>query len=178
MGDLPPSLEYLRVSANALSIDLQGSSRLSHLRLLYTSMYTWLKDNASAMDISEANQIRGGLSTELGQLTRLERLQLEGMQLTGRLPNELGRLTHLSRLMLAYNALTGSIPSSISHLTKLQYLSLESNPKLTGTLQSLCLHDLMLSSTLSMLNGSAAPVDFSADCLLPTISCTCCRVCC
>ena len=53
------------------------------------------------------NNLTGYLSSELGQLTKLERLQLPSNQLTGAIPPELGQLKNLYLIDLARNQLTG-----------------------------------------------------------------------
>ena len=79
------------------------------------------------------NNLTGYLSSELGQLTKLERLQLPGNQLTGAIPLELGRLNNLYLIDLARNQLTGVIPPELGQLTKLSLLELGGN-QLTGSI--------------------------------------------
>jgi len=81
------------------------------------------------------SSLTGTLPSELGTLTNLTSLWLDGNQLTGTLPTELGALTLLGGMELFYNQLTGTIPSEIGALTSLQMLELGYN-RLTGTLPS------------------------------------------
>ena len=56
---------------------------------------------------------------ELGQLSQMTWLSLDGNQLTGGIPAELGQLTHLQGLRLQTNQLTGGIPMELAQLTRL-----------------------------------------------------------
>ena len=73
------------------------------------------------------NGLGGTIPPALGQLTRLQRLDLGGNQLTGVIPPELGKLTLLQELELGGNRLSGGIPSELGQLTKLQRLELVIN---------------------------------------------------
>jgi Leucine-rich repeat (LRR) protein len=65
------------------------------------------------------------LPPEIGQLTNLETLRLEGNQLTV-LPPEIGQLTNLKGLAPARNQLT-TLPPEIGQLTSLRRLALDGN---------------------------------------------------
>ncbi|KAI5071964.1 hypothetical protein GOP47_0014215 [Adiantum capillus-veneris] len=73
----------------------------------------------------------GYLSSQIGNLTFLQTLELQDNLLSGYLPSELGNLTQLLSFNIHNNSITGSIPNSMSHLSKLKYLIL-SNNSLTG----------------------------------------------
>ena len=77
------------------------------------------------------NQLTGPIPAALGDLTKLEFLDLSGNELTGPLPAELGSLSHLEILILDENKLTGSIPAEMGDLTNLRWLWLSDN-ELTG----------------------------------------------
>jgi PKD repeat protein len=83
----------------------------------------------------QRNNLAGILPTELGNLTNLQTLLLNGNQLTGPIPSSLGNLTNLQALYLGATLLTGTIPSSLGNLTNLQVLYLGS-PQLTGVIPS------------------------------------------
>ncbi len=68
------------------------------------------------------SKLNGALATQLGNLTGLRRLDLNGHGLTGVIPTQLGNLTALTYIDLAGNALTGSLPTQLGGLTKLEYL--------------------------------------------------------
>ena len=59
------------------------------------------------------NQLTGEIPAELGNLTNLAHLRLDGNRLTGTIPAELGRLTNLTVLYLSGNPLTGCVPASL-----------------------------------------------------------------
>ena len=73
----------------------------------------------------------GEIPAELGNLTNLRLLGLDGNQLTGEIPAELGSLTNLQVLSLPTNQLTGEIPAELGNLTNLRELGLGGN-QLTG----------------------------------------------
>ena len=75
----------------------------------------------------EGEYMRGGIPAELGSLTQLEELILADNNLTARIPPLLGRLTRLRRLDLHDNRLTGAIPPELGSLTNLEFLDLSRN---------------------------------------------------
>ena len=70
---------------------------------------------------------------ELGNLARLERLDLNSTGLTA-IPPELGNLARLEDLNLSHTALTGPLPPEFGNLARLEDLDLSSNPGLSGVL--------------------------------------------
>lgn len=76
----------------------------------------------------------GRIPPEIGNLTALEMLSLEGNSLNGPIPAEVGSLTALAHLSLGDNRLTGAIPPEIGDLAALEHLSLGDNHRLTGTI--------------------------------------------
>ena len=77
------------------------------------------------------NNLVGRIPPELGLLTALKRLSLDGNRLSGSIPPELGQLTNLKQLWLFDNRLTGTIPPELGRLTNLDQLLLCDN-RLTG----------------------------------------------
>eukprot|EP01018_Ginkgo_biloba_P027326 Gb_34076 [translate_table: standard] len=75
--------------------------------------------------------LHGFLSSHLGNLSSLERLDLYNNTLGGHIPPQLGRLSSLRELRLRMNQLEGTIPSSLSNCQNLVILSLSHN-HLTG----------------------------------------------
>ena len=69
--------------------------------------------------------LTGAVPAEIGQLTSLAELWLDGNQLTS-VPAEIGRLTSLTMLYLHNNQLT-SVPAEIGQLAALKVLSLSGN---------------------------------------------------
>ena len=83
----------------------------------------------------EANQLRGKIASELGNLANLEWLELRENYLTGGIPPELGNLARLYSLDLTANQLTGEIPSVLGNLDGLRGLGLGWN-QFTGEISS------------------------------------------
>ncbi len=113
-------------------------------------------DKLVMLNFDNNHKISGNIPRELGQLSNLVRIGLNGNQLTGSIPKEIGLLTNLQYLYLYTNELTGSIPVELANLTNLIDLMLHENsltgsiPKQLGTLTSL--RQLMLYS--NELTGS------------------------
>ena len=85
------------------------------------------------LDLS-ANDLRGTIPPELGDLSDLESLNLSENKLRGSIPPELGDLSNLELLNLANNQLEGVIPAELGSLTYLQGLGLDGNSLLNGCL--------------------------------------------
>ena len=86
----------------------------------------------AALDLRDMN-LTGRLPAELGELTHLQVLRLDGNRLTGAVPPELGNLTRLTMLSLDGNRLTGPIPPALANLSNLGQLWLADN-RLTGSI--------------------------------------------
>ena len=74
--------------------------------------------------------ISGGIPAEIGNLTRLEMLNIDHASLTGDIPYSIFNISSLTMLSLSFNSLSGSIPT-FDNLPQLAELYLTSN-KLTG----------------------------------------------
>ena len=85
-----------------------------------------------ALDLRDMN-LTGRLPTELGELSHLRLLRLDGNRLTGPIPPELGNLTRLTMLSLDGNRLTSPIPPELANLSNLGQLWLADN-RLTGSI--------------------------------------------
>ncbi len=106
------------------------------------------------------NNLAGTLPAQLGDLTMLESLELNGNRLTGPVPREIGSLERLELLDLSGgasdpangNRLTGEIPDELSGLGALRTLHLGANrlsgaiPASLGALRSLVRLDLSANS--------------------------------
>jgi len=110
-------------------------------------------DVAAYLDLGEA--VGGTIATEIGLLSKLEYLNLEGgwgedgyIAFNGTLPAEIGKLTNLSYLNLQKNSLSGTIPSEVWLLGSLMYMNLNSNTALGGAIPS----DIGLLTSLTTLN--------------------------
>ena len=107
------------------------------------------------------NNLIGSIPPELGSLTGLTRLYLDGNEnLTGWIPPELGSLTHLTHVNLANNDLIGPIPPVLGALVNLRELWLYNNnlsgpiPPALGDLDQLA----FLSLASNRLTGPIPPV--------------------
>ena len=84
-------------------------------------------ENTDSLSLASSNQVKGSIPPEIGNLTKLIKLNLGTNQLTGSLPPEIGNLANLTHLMLNVNQLSGEIPSEIGKLTNLEGLGLAYN---------------------------------------------------
>ena len=93
---------------------------------LYSNRAHWLYlDNAASADASQ--RIGGTIPAQLGNLTNLLHLRLNGNRLSGEIPAQLGNLTTLNQLRLHSNQLSGEIPAQLGNLTNLRSLWLSDN---------------------------------------------------
>ena len=81
------------------------------------------------------NDLTGAMPSELGNLAELKDLDLVGNNLSGAIPSELGNLAKLEILNLWDNDLIGDIPAEFGNLAKLRTLNLSAN-SLTGDIPS------------------------------------------
>ena len=86
------------------------------------------------------NKLEGELPSELGNLAKLERLNLPLNGLNGDIPSELGMLSNLQELILLGNQLTGEIPVELGGLTNLEKLYLSVGNQFTGCIPSALQH--------------------------------------
>jgi Leucine-rich repeat (LRR) protein len=91
-------------------------------------------DHVSHIDL-DSNQLSGSIPSQLGNLSKLERLSLTANPLSGGIPSQLGNLSNLLELDLGGNLLSGSIPSQLGNLSKLEKLYLGFN-QLSGSIPS------------------------------------------
>lgn len=100
-------------------------------------------DSLIVGSINRPFELSGFIPENLGNLTNLVHLQLEGgSKLSGSIPESLGNLRNLKELHL-HGTLSGSIPESLSNLRNLEVLNLSSHdlsgpiPESLGNLQNL-----------------------------------------
>ena len=79
------------------------------------------------------NDLSGAIPSVLGNFTFLKKLYLNDNDLSGTIPGRLGDLTNLEVLSLYDNRLNGSIPAELGNLDKMYSLNLSHN-QLTGTI--------------------------------------------
>jgi Leucine-rich repeat (LRR) protein len=91
--------------------------------------------NLSNLEILKlnGNHLNGIIPGELGNLLNLKELDLSGNRFNDVIPPELGKLTCLQKLRLANSHLIGSIPRELGNLTDLQDINLNNN-KLEGSI--------------------------------------------
>ncbi|VAI83039.1 unnamed protein product [Triticum turgidum subsp. durum] len=73
------------------------------------------------------NSIGGSIPKEVGNITSLELLLLNGNQLTGSLPEEIGFVPNLNRIQIDQNHISGSIPKSFANLNKTEHFHMNNN---------------------------------------------------
>ena len=84
----------------------------------------------------DGNRLTGSIPTRLRHLTELVLLQLSRNQLSDAIPTQLGDMAKLRELYLNDNQLTGSIPTQLEDLRGLHKLQLRNNNGLTGCVPS------------------------------------------
>ncbi|XP_072070884.1 probable LRR receptor-like serine/threonine-protein kinase At1g06840 isoform X2 [Arachis hypogaea] len=100
------------------------------------------------------NNITGSIPREIGNITSLRLLLLNGNALSGNLPYELGNLQNLNRFQVDQNQLSGPIPPSFANLSSVKHIHMNNNsfsgqipPKLSNL--SNLLHLLLDTNNLS-----------------------------
>ena len=88
---------------------------------------------SGAQPLPQGVGLSGSIPAQLGNLSGLENLYLDGNRLAGSIPPRLGRLVNLRWLQLQRNQLSGPIPTQLGDLTQLTNLQLYDN-QLTGAL--------------------------------------------
>ncbi|KAH9737061.1 protein kinase domain-containing protein [Citrus sinensis] len=73
------------------------------------------------------NDLTGTIPKEIGNISSLILLLLNGNKLSGSLPDDLGYLSNLNRLQVDENNITGTIPKSFANLSRVRHLHLNNN---------------------------------------------------
>ncbi|KAL6841424.1 hypothetical protein ACP4OV_028942 [Aristida adscensionis] len=73
------------------------------------------------------NNLTGSIPKEIGNLTTLKLILLNGNQLSGILPEEIGNLQNLNRLQVDQNQIFGPIPKSFSNLRSVKHIHMNNN---------------------------------------------------
>ena len=106
-----------RAALEALYRSTNGDNWQSKLNWLTDApIGTWFgvstdSDGCVTVLYVDNNNLSGTLPAELGDLTRLETLDLDGNRISGPIPTEIGNLTNLTVLSLDHNRLSGPIPN-------------------------------------------------------------------
>jgi hypothetical protein len=109
------------------------------------------------------NHVGGTIYTEIGNLAALEQLLLHSNPIGGVLPTQLGQLVKLMVLDVSNTEIVGEIPPQISILNFLRTI------KVQGT---------AIIGNLDLLFCSDQFENVTANCLDPTVVCSCCSECC
>ncbi|XP_031386167.1 probable leucine-rich repeat receptor-like protein kinase At1g35710 [Punica granatum] len=136
-------------SCSWVGISCDSSRRIVSLNISSYDLYGTLRnfDFSSFPDMTTlvlANiSLSGTIPPSIGNLSKLNHLDLPQNHLSGSIPDSLGRLGNLTNLSLNENNLSGQIPSAICNLSKLSVLYLNKNqltdslPREIGKLESL-----------------------------------------
>ncbi|CAJ2658813.1 unnamed protein product [Trifolium pratense] len=114
------------------------------------------------------NSFHGELPHELLHLKRLKLLNLSNNGFVGEIPSRIGYLSKLQYLHLGYNNFVGFIPQSIYNLSVLEYLNLNSNliegtiPHVIGQLRRLRILHI---SNITLLSGIIPKTVSNLSCL-------------
>ena len=73
------------------------------------------------MSVMGNNDLGGTIPASLGNLQRLQVLQIARNQLTGQIPDSLSNLSKLNVLYVSENQLTGTIPSTLFTLPSVEF---------------------------------------------------------
>ncbi|KAI7731215.1 hypothetical protein M8C21_030815 [Ambrosia artemisiifolia] len=167
-GSIPPflgnisTLEQLSLENNMFSGNIPVElGKLKNLNLLVLTANNLTGELPMELNsLTNLTQLRidsnyfSGKIPNLGSLTQLRMLELQGSGLEGPIPASISLLTNLSQLILRGCKLSGSIPAYISNMSKLKHLDLSFN-NLGGDIPDLS--RLRLEKTYltgNVLNGS------------------------
>ncbi|KAJ4815152.1 hypothetical protein LUZ62_027718 [Rhynchospora pubera] len=114
-----------------------------------------LDGHVSAIQLGNRN-LTGSLSSAVGNLTALTKLELQSNSLSGPLP-DISTLTLLQSLLLHNNQFASIPPNFFSGLTSLQIVSLDNNPFLPWVIPD------SLSSAASLVNFSAVNTNLTGS---------------
>jgi Leucine-rich repeat (LRR) protein len=78
--------------------------------------------NMTTLKLVNLNSITGTIPSEIGLMTRLQRIELENLIIHSMVPSEIGKLTKLTYLSLQDSRVTTILPSEIMQLKGLQII--------------------------------------------------------
>jgi hypothetical protein len=79
----------------------------------------WEFHHLTSLVMIALDSLTGTLPSEIGLMTRLQSLRLEGLHLVGSLPSEIGQLIDLTSLNVGCSESFGQLPTEINQLSKL-----------------------------------------------------------
>jgi Leucine-rich repeat (LRR) protein len=188
-------VHFLALHENRLSGDLESllfMEQLEHLDLSYNefngTMPTQLGGllNLRYLFLSFNDFTPGEIPTELGKLTKLADLSLQGTKRILNIPTEFGKLKQLRLLDLNRNLLSDIIPEELGNLKELNFLLLKTNnlmgpiPKSFANLtklDSVLINDNLLSGSAASFCDPKLPVLRTAISDCGDLNCTCCQCC-
>ncbi|XP_051126052.1 receptor kinase-like protein Xa21 [Andrographis paniculata] len=163
------SLTFLELNNNPLNgifptFSGNLSSSLKHFRASGCSIKGFIPNEIGNLSglvrlNLQGNDLTGTIPSEFSKLSNLQELDLGNNSLTGFIPNDICKLKRLGRLELGQNRLTASLPECLGNVSSLRYIDLNSNnlsstiPTSIWSLQDLL--DLNISS--NFINGSLSP---------------------
>ena len=166
-GEIPSSIFNMKSMVNLSILNYTGNENLNfelpaNIDLMSSLNYLYL-NNCIAGSLPTAignlnklqylnlfnNILSGSIPSSITNLTQLIELDLTQNQLTGNIPEDIGSLNQLTVMQLSKNKLSGLIPSSIGGLDKIRTLSLDNN-QLTDTVP----HSLLSCKMLTSINLS------------------------
>jgi RHS repeat-associated protein len=138
-----PNLENLYLFSTDVSGTIPSTFNLPKIKLIYLNRnkltggippsIATLQPTLTSLALENNPTLGGAIPPEIGNLTKLTELWLNGNGHTGTIPTSIGNLTQLKILNLFDNSLEGTIPSSLKNLTNLEWTALSEN-KLSGTI--------------------------------------------
>jgi Leucine-rich repeat (LRR) protein len=125
LNPVDPELTYEQCISLGLQTDECGNCQGQELKYVELWDECYDIENTAELELANNSALTGEIPPEIGNLTNLTYLNLNGNQFT-ELPSEIGNLTNLTWLGLDFNQLT-ELPLEIGNLVNLTYLSLYNN---------------------------------------------------
>ncbi|XP_042033012.1 receptor kinase-like protein Xa21 isoform X2 [Salvia splendens] len=135
-------MEFLSSLTNSQYLELIDISNNTLLGCVLPSSIGNLSQSLEIFSAQDLN-IRGAIPSQIGNLTNLIFLYLNGNELSGSIPTTIGNLKKLGGLSLTHNQLQGSVPLDLCQMSSLAELNLIKNmlegpiPECLGVMQSL-----------------------------------------
>ncbi|MBT1697888.1 carboxypeptidase regulatory-like domain-containing protein [Fulvivirgaceae bacterium PWU4] len=153
-----------------------GASWTNKTNWLTSRLENWhgvtMKDGRVRKIVLAGNNLTGTVPAAIGDLAKLDTLDLSNNQLSGELPTAITNLTLLQRINVSNNQLTGSLPPAIGALPALKQLFVQKN-KFSGstptslatctTLRQLNLSDNQLTSLPNLSSLALTTLDVSKN---------------